>query len=83
MKRSTSPALITLIGVTGSRILFLYTLFRLDYFHTIFWLYFTYPLSWAIVDIIYIPVILLSERKIFRKEFSQTQTIQEISHAAE
>lgn len=83
MKRSTSPALITLIGVTGSRILFLYTLFRLDYFHTIFWLYFTYPLSWAIVDIIYIPVILLSERKIFRKEFAPTQTTQEISHTAE
>ena len=58
-------------------------LLQYHYFHTIFWLYFTYPLSWAIVDIIYIPVILLSERKIFRKEFSQTQTIQEISHAAE
>lgn len=66
MKKSTAPALITLIGVTGSRILFLYTLFQLDYFHTIFWLYFTYPLSWIIVDIIYIPVIIILERKVFK-----------------
>ncbi len=80
MKRSTAPALITLIGITGSRILFLYTLFRLDYFHTIFWLYFTYPLSWAIVDVIYIPVVLLTERKIFRTEFLPSQALQEVSH---
>ena len=66
MKRSTAPALITLLGVTVSRILFLYTLFRMPYFHTIFWLYFTYPLSWGIVDIIYIPVILILEKKVFK-----------------
>ena len=66
MKHSTTPAMITLIGVTGSRILFLYALFPLPQFHTIFWLYFTYPLSWAIVDIIYIPVTLYIQKKVFR-----------------
>ncbi len=66
MKKSTAPALITLLGVTGTRILFLYTLFQLEYFHTIFWLYFTYPLSWAIVDLIYIPVTIVLERKVFK-----------------
>ena len=65
MKRSTAPALITLLGVTGSRILFLTTLFHLDYFHTIFWLYFAYPMSWVIVDLIYIPTILLIQKKVF------------------
>lgn len=66
MKHSTTPAMITLFGVTGTRILFLYTLFPLEMFHTIFWLYFTYPLSWAIVDLIYIPVILYIQKKVFR-----------------
>ena len=65
MKHSTAPAMITLFGVTGSRILFLYLLFPLAQFHTVFWLYFTYPLSWAIVDIIYIPVVLMLQKKVF------------------
>lgn len=67
MRHSTSPAVITLAGVTGSRILFLYTLFPMPYFHTIFWLYFTYPLSWIIVDFIYIPVTLHIQKKVFRQ----------------
>ena len=67
MKYSTAPALITLIGVTATRIIFIYTLFQLPEFHTIFWLYFTYPLSWIIIDIIYIPVILYIQKKAFNK----------------
>ncbi len=77
MKKSTAPALITLFGVTGSRILFLYTLFQLDYFHTIFWLYFTYPLSWAIVDLIYMPVTIVLERKVFKTFDEGNQTPQQ------
>jgi hypothetical protein len=67
MKYSTAPTLITLIGVTATRIIFIYTLFQLPEFHTIFWLYFTYPLSWIIIDIIYIPVILYIQKKAFNK----------------
>ena len=67
MKISTPPAIITLIGCTGLRILFLYTLFPLDYFHTIFWLFAAYPISWIIIDIVYIPVVILLERKVFKK----------------
>lgn len=65
MRHSTTPSVITLIGCTGSRILFLYTLFRLPYFHTIFWLYATFPISWTIVDIVYIPFIIRTEKKEF------------------
>ncbi len=65
MRHSTSPAIITLIGCTGMRILFIYTLFTLPYFHTIFWLYAAFPISWIIVDIVYIPTILVTEKKVF------------------
>ncbi len=78
MKKSMAPALITLLGVTGTRILFLYTLFQLEYFHTIFWLYFTYPLSWAIVDVIYIPVTIVLERKVF-KQFEVIETAEQLA----
>lgn len=68
MKRSVAPAIITLVGCTGTRIVFLYTLFLyVDYFHTIFWLYFCYPLSWIFVDLIYIPVCIVITKKAFHE----------------
>ena len=67
MKHSTAPAIITLIGCTGTRIVFIFTLFTyVSYFHTIFWLYFCYPLSWMFVDLIYIPVTIMLQKKAFK-----------------
>lgn len=68
MRRSTAPAIITLVGCTGTRIVFILTLFTyVSYFHTIFWLYFCYPLSWIFVDLIYIPVTLVIQKKAFQE----------------
>lgn len=67
MKRSTIPATVTLIGCTGSRILFVYTLFQTATFHSIFWLYFCYPMSWTLVDLIYIPLVLVIQKKAFKE----------------
>ncbi len=75
MRHSTSPAIITLIGCTGMRILFIYTLFTLPYFHTIFWLYAAFPISWTIVDIVYIPTILVTEKKVFSLLGGETKTM--------
>ncbi len=66
MKVSTPPAIITMIGCSGTRILFLLTLFKTPYFHTIFWLYAVFPISWILVNIVYLPVILHYEKKIFK-----------------
>ena len=66
MKKATLPAILTVIGCTGTRILFLFTLFRLDYFHNITWLYAAYPISWILVDIVYVFLIPYEERKIFK-----------------
>ena len=65
MKKSTTPALLTLIGCTGTRILFLYTIFNIPFFHTVFWLYSTYPISWILVSLIFIPCILKEQRDVF------------------
>ncbi len=65
MRHSTSPAIITLVGCTGLRILFIYTLFNIPEFHTIFWLYAAFPISWILVDLVYIPTILCTEKKVF------------------
>ncbi len=67
MKISLPPAIITLIGCTGLRILFLTTLFQTSYFHTIFWLYAAYPLSWLLIDLAYIPILIILEKKAFKR----------------
>ncbi len=63
MKRSNPPAILTLIGCTGTRIIFLLTLFKMPYFHTIFWLYAAFPISWVLVNLVYIPMVLILEKK--------------------
>ncbi len=83
MKHSVAPAIITLVGCTGTRIVFLYTLFLyVDYFHTIFWLYFCYPLSWIFVDLIYIPVCLSITKKTFREIDSRASDEQQKTKTA-
>lgn len=67
MKYSNPPAIITLVGCSGGRILFLTTLFKLETFHTIFWLYAVFPISWISVNIVYIFVVLHYEKKAFNK----------------
>jgi Na+-driven multidrug efflux pump len=67
MKYSTPPAVITFFGCTVSRIIFLLTIFKLPEFHTVFWLYAAFPISWVIVDLVYIPVTLVIEKKAFGK----------------
>ena len=73
-KHSLAPALIILFGATGSRILFLYTIFPMETFHTRIWLYATFPISWILIDLIYIPIILHLQKKSFAK-FHETEAL--------
>lgn len=66
MKVSTPPAIITMIGCSGTRILFLLTIFKTPFFHTIYWLYAAFPISWVLVNLVYLPVILHYEKKTFK-----------------
>ena len=60
-------SIITLIGCTGFRIIFILFLFPIPYFHTIFWLFAVYPISWIIIDLCYIPIILFLQKKAFKQ----------------
>ena len=44
---SVLPAAICLAGALGVRLLWIFTLFQIPRFHTLFWLYMTYPVSWT------------------------------------
>lgn len=45
---SVVPMLVSLVGACGLRLLWIFTLFRIEQFHTVTWLYITYPVSWII-----------------------------------
>ena len=51
LKRSTYPMITTLLCCTVLRIVLLLTVFKLDYFHTIFWLYALFPITWVLATI--------------------------------
>ncbi len=67
MKLSLPPAIITLLGCTGTRLLFLWCIFPLETFHTIYWLYAAFPISWILVCLVYIPVRRWANKKVFKK----------------
>ncbi len=45
---SVAPMIISVIGVCGFRILWIYTIFQIPQFHTLEWLYHSYTISWAV-----------------------------------
>ena len=44
---SFTPMLLSILGVCGIRIMWIFTVFQLPQFHTPEWLYISYPLSWT------------------------------------
>ena len=51
LKRSTYPMVTTLVCCTILRIVLILTVFPLETFHTVFWLYALFPITWVIATI--------------------------------
>lgn len=49
---SVSPMIISVLGICGLRIAWIYTVFQIPAFHTPQWLYFSYAVSWAVTFVI-------------------------------
>lgn len=65
LKYSFFPTIVTLSGVVGFRLLFIFTIFRLEVFHNLYWLFATYPISWSICIIIYLCFFKSKSKKVF------------------
>ena len=48
MGASTVPMIISVLGVCGLRLCWIFTVFQLPAFHTPGWLFFSYPMTWTI-----------------------------------
>ena len=51
LKRSTFPMITTLLCCSVLRIVLIYTVFPLEYFHTLRWLYALFPITWVAATI--------------------------------
>ena len=60
---SVIPMFVSLIGACGLRIVFILTLFRLPYFHSLNWLYMSYPITWTITFTAHLITFLRVRRK--------------------
>ena len=45
---SVLPTVVSALGACGFRILWVYCIFPLDYFHNLKWLSISYPISWVL-----------------------------------
>ncbi|MCM1145515.1 MAG: MATE family efflux transporter [Blautia sp.] len=64
---SIMPMIVSLIGACGLRLLWIFTLFRIESFHTTTSLYLTYPASWVITFVAHVICFIIVRRKLARR----------------
>lgn len=66
---SITPMVISLVGICVLRIIYIYTFFPMEAFHTIFGLYLSYPISWGITALAHGISYIFISKKAFKKMF--------------
>lgn len=81
MGSSILPMLVSIFGVVGIRILYVYTIFRT--WHSLLILYISYPVSWVITCLVHSVCLLFVRRKVFRNiRAAQTPTSERVTELA-
>lgn len=74
---SITPMVISLVGICALRIVYIYTFFPMEEFHTIYGLYLSYPISWGITAVGHGISYFFLSRKAFAKIPDQKETTSE------
>ncbi|MCH5250744.1 MAG: MATE family efflux transporter [Lachnospiraceae bacterium] len=64
---SVMPMIVSLIGACGLRLLWIFTFFQMEQFHTVTSLYLTYPVSWFITFMTHVICFVIVRRKLAMK----------------
>lgn len=64
MGYSVLPTIVSLIGACGLRLIWIFTFFRTEQFHTLTSLYMTYPVSWIVTTAAHIVCFIIVRRKL-------------------
>ena len=63
---SVTPMIVSLVGACGLRLLWVATVFSMEQYHTLFVLYLSYPVSWAITFAAHLVCYIIIKRKVTR-----------------
>ncbi|MBQ9511371.1 MAG: MATE family efflux transporter [Clostridia bacterium] len=66
MGKSIVPMIVSIFGVCGIRIIWIYTVFA--QFHSLFWLYYSYPISWVVTLFVHILCFEIMKRKLPKED---------------
>ncbi len=64
MGYSVLPTIVSLIGACGLRLIWIFTFFRMEQFHSLTSLYMTYPVSWIVTTAAHIVCFIIVRRKL-------------------
>ncbi len=67
MGSSVTPMIIAMIGACGFRIFWVVTIFPIEYFHNMLWLYISYPISWVLTALAMFIAVLPVYRRLKRR----------------
>lgn len=65
---SVLPMIVSLVGACGLRLLWIFTFFRMERFHSVTSLYLTYPVTWIVTFAAHIFCFILIRKRMKRKE---------------
>ena len=71
--QSLGPMIISVLGICGIRVIWIYTIFQIPAFHTPQWLYTSYPVSWIVTLIAQTVLFLRIRREFLHKDISEVQ----------
>lgn len=71
--QSLAPMVISVLGICGLRLLWVYTVFQLPQFHSPKWLYLSYPISWSVTLVVQTVFFLRVRGKYLRQSKEEAQ----------
>lgn len=72
---SVLPMIVSLIGACGLRLLWIFTFFRMEPFHTISSLYWTYPVSWFLTFSAHVICFIIIRRRLSKRWNAQAAAV--------
>ena len=70
MEYAVTPTIVSLLGACGLRILWIFTGFQTEEFHSVFWLFMSYPASWTITFLAHLVCYIFMRRRLPAKDVS-------------
>ncbi len=68
MEYAVTPTIVSLLGACGLRILWIFTGFQTEEFHSVFWLFMSYPASWIITFLVHLICYIFMRRRLPAKD---------------